>query len=40
MKKQYNAPEVTLQQLEMERMLAASDVNGTLPGFTPGSFTW
>ena len=40
MKKQYYAPLTEIQMLEPERMLAASNLDGTLPGFTPGGFTW
>lgn len=40
MKKQYIIPETLVQQLEVEQVIAGSDVNGTLPGFTPGNFNW
>ena len=40
MKKQYFAPEILIRHMETEQVIAASDVNGTLPGFTPGNFNW
>ena len=40
MKKQYITPEILIQNMETEQVIAASDVNGNLPGFTPGNFNW
>ena len=40
MKKQYITPETLIQQMEVEQVIAGSDITGGLPGFTPGGFTW
>ncbi len=40
MKKQYITPEILIQNMETEQVIATSEVNGNLPGFTPGNFNW
>ena len=40
MKQQYITPETLIRQMEVEQVIAGSDVTGGLPGFTPGSFNW